>query len=369
VAGTYTGLNVVATDTDGGTGSAAFAGASTVVIGSSAGDSRAGGSGSDLMLGLTGDDTLTGNGGNDTLDGGAGSDTARFTGNFADYAISGRGASLAVTDRVSARDGSDSVLNAEFLQFADGTYLTANLARLIEPASATDLTQLGSNYYLYGHGTTTGPALAIGGAAVTAGQFGDWTPVGAERTASGYAVAWKHAPSGQFSVWNTDASGNYTGNALGAVAGGTQALQTFETVFGQDLDNDGHLGLVTTAIEAAGSTDLTQAGSNFYLYAHGTANGPALSFGGAAVTAGQFGDWTPVGAERTASGYAVAWKHAPSGMFSVWNTDANGNYAGNALGAVAGSTPALQTFETVFGQDLNNDGSIGPAVAEGYLLI
>ena len=42
-----------------------------------------------------------------------------------------------------------------------------------------------------------------------AGQFGAWAPIGAEQTASGYEVAWKVTGADQYTVWNTDSSGNY----------------------------------------------------------------------------------------------------------------------------------------------------------------
>ena len=45
--------------------------------------------------------------------------------------------------------------------------------------------------------------------------------------------------------------------------------------------------------------------------------------------AGQFGAWTPIGAEQTASGYEVAWKIAGADQYAVWNTDSNGNYISN----------------------------------------
>ena len=45
-----------------------------------------------------------------------------------------------------------------------------------------------------------------------AGQFGAWAPIGAEQTASGYEVAWKIAGADQYTVWNTDSSGNYIWN-------------------------------------------------------------------------------------------------------------------------------------------------------------
>ena len=75
--------------------------------------------------------------------------------------------------------------------------------------------------------------------------------------------------------------------------------------------------------------------------------------------AGQFGGWTPIGAEITGSGYEVAWKVQGQDQYTVWNTDSSGNYVGNAIGAVSGSNAALEALETSFHQDLNGDGTIG----------
>ena len=78
--------------------------------------------------------------------------------------------------------------------------------------------------------------------------------------------------------------------------------------------------------------------------------------------AGQFGAWAPIGAEQTASGYEVAWKLAGADQYTVWNTDSNGNYVSNSIGAVSGTSAALESLETSFHQDLNGDGVIGVPV-------
>ena len=75
--------------------------------------------------------------------------------------------------------------------------------------------------------------------------------------------------------------------------------------------------------------------------------------------AGQFGGWTPIGAEQTASGYDVAWKNPGAGQYTVWSTDSNGNYVSNIIGIVSGTSTALESLETTFHQDLNGDGVIG----------
>ena len=72
-----------------------------------------------------------------------------------------------------------------------------------------------------------------------AGQFGAWAPIGAEQTASGYEVAWKVTGADQYTVWNTDSSGNYISNVIGVVSGTSNALQSLEPSFHQDLNGDG----------------------------------------------------------------------------------------------------------------------------------
>ncbi|MCJ2120619.1 hypothetical protein MKK65_29350, partial [Methylobacterium sp. J-001] len=79
------------------------------------------------------------------------------------------------------------------------------------------------------------------------------------------------------------------------------------------------------------------------------------------VTTGQFAGWTPMGAEKTATGYQVAWKVTGADQYTVWNTDANGNFTGYAVGTVSGSDPSLLKLEKSFAQDLNSDGQIGVA--------
>jgi hypothetical protein len=80
-------------------------------------------------------------------------------------------------------------------------------------------------------------------------------------------------------------------------------------------------------IETNGNTALAVSANHFYLLQNGS--GPSLKFSGQDVVAGQFGDWTPLAAEHTASGYEIAWKSLNSNMYSLWNTDANGNYVAN----------------------------------------
>ena len=111
-------------------------------------------------------------------------------------------------------------------------------------------------------------------------------------------------------------------------------------------------------IELNGATSLTAVGSNFYLY-DSTGAGPSLKYNGAIYAAGQFSGWSPISAEKTASGYLVAWKLAGADQYSIWTTDSTGNYISSTVGA--GSSAAVISAETVLHQDLNNNGTIGSA--------
>ncbi|WKA27016.1 M10 family metallopeptidase C-terminal domain-containing protein [Bradyrhizobium roseum] len=228
---------------------------------------------------------------------------------------------------------------------------------VIESFGSTTLALVGSNYAVYANGTSTGPTLKYGGAAVVAGQAGTWSLVGAEQTESGYDVAWKDSGSGQFSIWTIDSNGNFTSYLTGAVSGTSTTLENLENTFHQDLNGNGTIGLPPTVIEAAGSTSLVVSGSNYFLNTSGS--GPSLKMGGAPVVVGQAGTWLPVAAEQTGSGYDVAWKDSSTGQFSIWSTDSNGNFTAFLTGAVSGSSSTLQSYETIFQQDLNGDGFTG----------
>ncbi|MCA1532154.1 M10 family metallopeptidase C-terminal domain-containing protein [Bradyrhizobium sp. NBAIM03] len=241
----------------------------------------------------------------------------------------------------------------------DGTVGAAPATTAIESAGSTTLSQIGSNYYLYTGGA--GPSLKSGGAAITVGQCGSYVPIGAEQTGSGYDVVWKNGSADQYVVWSTDSNGNYVSSLTSVVSGTSATLQSYEAVLHQDLNGDGTVGAApaTTAIESAGSTTLSQIGSNYYLYTGGA--GPSLKSGGAAITVGQCGSYVPIGAEQTGSGYDVVWKNGSADQYVVWSTDSNGNYVSSLTSVVSGTSPTLQSYESVLHQDLNGDGTIAAA--------
>ena len=222
---------------------------------------------------------------------------------------------------------------------------------------STSLTQVWYDYFLE-NSSGSGPELKYGGAAVVAGQFGGWVPIGAVQTASGYEVAWEIPGANEYTVWNTDSNGNYTSNVIGVVSGTSYALESIETTFDQDLNGDGTIGLTETVIQTDGSTSLTEVANEYFLY-NGSGVGPALKYGGADVVAGEFSGWVPIGAVQTASGYEIAWEIPGANQYIVWSTDSNGNYISNLTPIVSGTSPTLESFAPIFGQDLNGAGVTG----------
>jgi 20S proteasome alpha/beta subunit len=228
---------------------------------------------------------------------------------------------------------------------------------VLDAFGSTKLVQGDNNYFLFPVAGSSGPPLRFGGTAVTAGQFGAWTPIGAEQTASGYEIAWRFGGFDQYTVWFTDGAGNYLSSPFGGVSGSSSALQLLEPSFQQDLNVDGVTGLL---IEVSGSTRLTQVGNNYFMDPVAGGSGPALKMNGLPVAADQFGAWRAIGAERTASGYEVAFKVTGADQFTVWNTDSSGNYVSNTSVA-SGFSTAMESLEPSFHQDLNGDGVIGIA--------
>ncbi len=91
--------------------------------------------GADTLIGSDGDDIIEGFTSNDEIDGGAGTDTAVFSGNYADYTISklsNNAIQVSHTNPTGTRtyytpinDGTDTLFNIEYLQFADRTVATS----------------------------------------------------------------------------------------------------------------------------------------------------------------------------------------------------------------------------------------------------
>lgn len=238
-----------------------------------------------------------------------------------------------------------------------GFHLAINSPTTIEAVGTTSLVQAGSNYFMNPTAAGGGPSLKYGGTSVVVGQFSPFAPIAAEQTGSGYEIAWKYAAGNQFSIWNTDASGNYQSYVL--YSSSSASLQSLETSFHQDLNGDGVIGIPgQTVLESSGTTALVQSGANYFFNPVAGGSGPELKFQGANVTDGQFSPFVPVAVEQlSGGGYQLAWKYAAADQFSIWNVDANGNYVSYAV--YSANSIALETLETSFHQDLNGDGTTG----------
>jgi cytochrome c2 len=380
------------------------AGADTI-SGGAGGDTLLGSAGNDSLIGGINFDQLDGGSGDDTLFGGGGSDifvfsslndlsangdhivdfdglfnmdsidlsriaglhfigTAAFTGSAGEVRYIPGVPTTSILIDVNGDGISDKkiVLDNGYFPLVESSpgsnILHAVQSFSIEAFGTTVLAKTGNNFSLHDNGGINLP-LTYQGSNVSAGQFGAWTPIGAEKTGNGYEIAWKFGNADQYMVWSTDANGNYISTLISGVPGSDLALQSSETLFQQDLNGDGHIGLVQVVIENKGATTLATTSANLFYLEDNQSAGPVLKYQGANVTAGQFGAWTPIGAEATGTGYEVAWKFGSADQYIVWTTDANGNYLSSPLLDVPGSDPALESAETLFQQDLNGDGHLG----------
>ena len=326
-----------------------------------------GGSGTDSITGNAANNKLAGGPGNDVLDGVGGTDTAVYSGPSSAYQVTQNadGSWKVVDLRAGSPDGTDTLKNIEFLQFNDMTTAVGAIIgppTIIEASGATSLTQIGNHYYLL-NSSGSGPSLKYLGVDLAADQPGV-VALGAEQTATGYEVAWHLLGTNQYTVWNTDSNGNFLSYS-GLLSGTSSQLESLEPSFHQDLNGDGLIGLATI-IEASGSTSLVEAANHYYLL-NSSGSGPSLKYLGVDVSAGQPGV-VALGAEQTATGYEVAWRLLGTNQYTIWNTDSNGNFLSYS-GLLSGTSSALTSAETRFGQDLNGNGQVGaaPAVAAAKL--
>ncbi|WP_161497292.1 calcium-binding protein [Bradyrhizobium nitroreducens] len=275
-----------------------------------------------------------------------------------------------MSDRITLQNWLDPLDRIEKFVFADGTALdfssraglTAGFAT-IDTAGSTSLMQIGTNYYFYANGIE--PMLKYGGSPFTSTMLEGRTLLGVEQTSFGYELAIRLPGTDQYTVWNTDSSGNVVGNGTGGVvSGASYELESLEPSFHQDINGDGMIG-VWTPIEQIGATSLTLSGGAYYFVNVSSVTGLFLKYQGSPVVAADWGTWSIIGVEQVAGGgYDVVWKNSANLHYSVWSTDSNGNFL-TTLGAapeVLGNDASLRALEPTLHQDLNGDGTIGVPV-------
>jgi len=90
------------------------------LVGTDADDEIHSGGGDDTIAGVDGSDRISGDAGNDRIEGGNGTTTAVFFGTSIEYSIQYMPTSIVVTDSVVGRDGTDTLINVQSLEFSDG---------------------------------------------------------------------------------------------------------------------------------------------------------------------------------------------------------------------------------------------------------
>ena len=192
----------------------------------------------------------------------------------------------------------------------------------------------------------------MSGVAVTVGQFGTWTPIGVEKTwaepaiwSSGSTARLMSTPCGRSTAAATVVAERH-------VSGTSAEIQSLEPGFNQNLNGVGGIPPSSSPSERPPWPTLRTS-----LSSTGSSLGPQIWQSGALVTVGQFGAYTPIAAEATASGYQVAWKNGALDEYIVWNIDGSGNWL--SQGPLSGASPALKAFENTFNQDLNLNGVVG----------
>ncbi|MEY9103882.1 serralysin [Bradyrhizobium yuanmingense] len=284
---------------------------------------------------------------------------------------------LGSAPQMSGTDPSLKTLEPTLQQDLNGDGLIgvpAAVIATIEALGSTRLVSSGGNYHLESIATGTGPTLKYAGSVVIAANWGTWSVIGAEQVSGGsYDVVWKDSAGGQYSVWSTDSNGNFL-TTLGSapqMLGTDPSLMTLEPTLQQDLNGDGTIGVaaaVSTTIEALGSTRVVSSTGNYHLESIATGTGPTLKYAGSAVITANWGTWSVIGAEKVSGGgYDVVWKNSANAHYSVWSTDANGNFLTTLAAApeVLGSDPSLKALEPTLQQDLNGDGTVGAAPTSG----
>jgi hypothetical protein len=237
---------------------------------------------------------------------------------------------------------------------------TIGIPGVIETFGATQLAEVGNNYFFDPVAGGTGPELQYGGTPFVAAA---WAPIGVEKTSTGFEVALFNASSDLYTVWNTDSSGNVLSASLAGVSGTNTALESIEVNFHQDLNGDNSIG-IPGVIETFGATELMVVGNHYFFNPVAGGTGPELTYGGTPFVATT---WAPTGVEKMSGGYEVALFNASSHLYTVWDTDSSGNVLSTSLAGVSGTSTALESIEVSFHQDLNGDGTIGiPGVIEAF---
>ena len=83
---------------------------------------------------------------------------------------------------------------------------------MIESFGSTSLVQVGSNFYFYPVGGSSGPLLKYGGAPVAVGQYPGLEHYRGRANGERLSSRLKATGTDQYTLWNTDSNGNVVSN-------------------------------------------------------------------------------------------------------------------------------------------------------------
>ena len=228
-----------------------------------------GGSGADQIRGNSGNNTLRGNGGNDQIDGGLGIDTVVFSGNRSAYTITWNGQ----IGTVVGPDGTDTITNVEFLQFADQTIAATPTGGLVVSGDITNETISGTAFAdaingLGGNDTING----LAGNDTLDGGFGNDILNGGEGNDTligGFGNDTLNGGNGYDIADYSTAVGGITMNGTSVTgAAGNDTLNSIEEVIGSTFSDNLTGTAGNDVIRGGGGVDVINgAGGNDRLYA------------------------------------------------------------------------------------------------------
>ena len=202
---------------------------------------------------------------------------------------------------------------------------------------------------------TTAPAINVHLANDTGSSSTDKITSNPTLTGTGDANAVVHFTVDGNAIATTaiaDALGAWTFTPTG-LANGTHTVVASETdAAGNSTSTSLTFALEDPPIEASGGTRLDQVANEFFLH-DGAGNGPSLKYAGADVVAGQFGAWTPLGAEKVGERLPGGLEERQRRPVHRLEPRQQRQLDQSQTGVVSGSEYAFQSLETTFQQDLN----------------
>ena len=192
-----------------------------------------------------------------------------------------------------------------------------------------------------------------------------WNAIAAQEVSDGFNVLIQGERGrrlSQYQVWSTDANGTVTDKSSW-IDGMSLAKQGYETVFNQDLDNDGQIALPSAVdVDLNGFAD----GLGHYRL---MGNGIAVDLSddrGFTLSAKASRNWNALASKPVGDGFQVVIQGERGrrrSKYQVWSTDSDGTVI-DKTSWMDGDGLASQGYEQTFNRDFDNDNFVGvPAIS------